>query len=98
MSVFQCKHGSPEQLCPKCDPHRKRVSKRIHGLVSLPLDLVERLRDHTEDLRALRDWWATEPRRTYQRDYQEMTKDLEQTTKIIMQANSSINVKSQSMT
>ena len=46
----------------------ERVSNRINGLVSLPLDLVERLRDHTEDLRALRDWWATEPRRTYQRD------------------------------
>jgi len=33
MSVFQCKHGSPEQLCPKCDPSRQRVSNRIHGRV-----------------------------------------------------------------
>ena len=27
MSVFQCKHGLPEQLCPDCDPTKgERVS------------------------------------------------------------------------
>jgi len=71
-------------------PIRKRVSNSLDGLVSLPLILAESLRDHCEDLRALRDWWEDEPRRTYQDDYLQMTKDLAQITKIIEQANAEI--------
>ncbi len=61
--------------------------RSLDGLVSLPLGLAESLRDHCEDLRALRDWWEDEPRRTYQEDYRQMTKDLDQIIKIIEQAN-----------
>ena len=56
MSVFQCKHGLPEQLCPKCDPHRQRVSNRIHGLVGKRNDLIRKLwKNYAETLDADRE-------------------------------------------
>lgn len=51
--------------------------------VTVPRELLENLLENTYDLRGERHWWASEPRCSYQEDYQQYCDDIEKTEELL---------------
>ena len=52
--------------------NEKIVQVAMCGMVNLPMDLVEELRDNMWELCGEREWWRDEPRKRYRDEYAEI--------------------------
>ena len=55
----------------------------VELLVSVQKELLDEILDDLSELRGERSWWKDEPRRNYQKEYNELSERIEKLRKIL---------------